>query len=254
MPITIVEPTIADLTSATLNGSGVFDVLMRANKAHLDAEFSKNRIKGSEYATVYLGSLESVMTAALTFLLQKQKSALEAMLIEQQILLAQVEVIKANASVKQIEAQTALAKQQVLNAVAELAIIQANASKIPAEIALINAQKLKVDAEIVLLNKSGTKSDQETDLLRQKVATELAQISPSGVDDNSVIGKQKTLYAAQTTGFARDAEQKAAKVMVDTWSVRRTTDETGTHASGQNRLDDDHIGAVIGKMMVGIGA
>lgn len=275
MPITITEPTIADLTQATLGGSGVFDVLMRANKAHLESEFSKNRIKGSDYATVYLGSLEPVMTTALTFLLQKQKNALEAQLIEQQILLAQVEVIKANAAVLQIKAQTALSEQQTRNALAELAIIQANALKIPAEIALITAQtgkvkqdtanavventillaqKLKLDAEIILIGKSGTKSDQETALLQQKVATEVAQISAAGVEDNSVIGKQKILYAAQTTGFARDAEQKAAKVMVDTWSVRRTTDETGTHASGQNRLDDGSIGAVIGRMMAGIGA
>lgn len=288
MSITIVEPTIADLTGAALDGSGVFDVLMRANKVHLDAEFSKNRIKGSEYATVYLGSLESVMTTALTFLLQKQKIALEAQLIEQQIILAQVEVIKANAAVLQIQAQTALSEQQTRNALAELAIIQANVLKVPAEIALINAQagkiideramlvaqiakvnrdtlngaieatvltaqKLKTDAEIVLLSKSGIKSDQETALLLQKVATEVAQISASGVEDNSVIGKQKILYAAQTSGFARDAEQKAAKILADTWSVRRTTNDLEM-AHGGNRLDDASVGAAIGKLLAGIGA
>lgn len=274
MPTIITEPVISDLTQATMNGTGVFDVLMRANKAHLESEFAKNRIKGSEYATVYLGSLESVMTAALTFLLQKQKTALEAQLIEQQIILAGVEVIKANAAVLQIEAQTALAQQQRLNTIAELAIIQANALKVPAEVALLTAQrnkvvqdtanavventvllaqKLKLDAEIVLISKSGTKSDQETALLAQKVATERAQISASGVEDNSVIGKQKTLYAAQTTGFSRDAEQKAAKVMVDSWAVRRSTDED-TQADGSNMLDNGNIGRAVGKMLAGIGS
>ena len=43
---------VTDLTQSTLEGTGVFDVLMRATKVHLDAEFAKNRIKGSEYATV----------------------------------------------------------------------------------------------------------------------------------------------------------------------------------------------------------
>jgi hypothetical protein len=288
MTITIIEPTVADLTGAALDGSGVFDVLMRANKVHLESEFTKNRLKGSEYATVYLGSLQSVMTTALTFLLQKQKNALEAQLIEQQILLAKVEVTKAEASLLQIEAQTALVDQQRLNAIAELAIIQANALKVPAEIALINAQtgkivderamlvaqiakvnrdtingaieatvitaqKLKVDAEIILLGKSGTKSDQETALLLHKVATEVAQISASGVEANSVIGKQKILYTAQADGFARDAEQKAAKLMADTWSVRRTTDE-GTQADGSNMLDNVNIGRAIAKMLTGIGA
>lgn len=274
LPITIVEPTIADLTSASLDGTGVFDVLMRANKAHLESEFNKNRIKGSEYATVYLGSLESVMTTALTFLLQKQKNALESQLLGQQIILAQAEVTKAGAMLLQIQAQTGLVEQQRLNAIAELAIIQANALKIPAEVALLRAQtnktiqdtangviegtvlvnqKLKLDAEIILIGKSGTKSDQETALLLQKVATERAQISAAGVEDNSVIGKQKILYAAQTNGFDRDAEQKAAKILVDSWSVRRTTDE-GTQADGSNRLDNASIGAAVGKMLAGIGA
>ena len=56
--------TIANLTQATVDGTGVFDVLMRANKAHLEAEFAKGRIKGSEYATVYLGSLQAVLQTA----------------------------------------------------------------------------------------------------------------------------------------------------------------------------------------------
>ena len=77
--------TVNDLTLATLDGTGVFDVLMRANKAHLEAEFKKDRIKGPEYATVYLGSLESVMQTALQFLLNKDKSDLEAQLIQAQI-------------------------------------------------------------------------------------------------------------------------------------------------------------------------
>ena len=64
---------ITDLTQGTLEGMGVFDALMRANKVHLEAEFQKNRIKGPEYATVYLGSLQAVMQAALTFLSQSQK-------------------------------------------------------------------------------------------------------------------------------------------------------------------------------------
>ena len=55
--------TVATLTETTIEGNGVFDVLMRANKAHLDKEFALNGIKGAEYATVYLGSLESVMRA-----------------------------------------------------------------------------------------------------------------------------------------------------------------------------------------------
>jgi hypothetical protein len=83
--------------------------------------------------------------------------------------------------------------------------------------------------------------------------TEQAQVTALGVDENSVIGKQKALYTAQTNGFARDAEQKAAKLMSDTWAVRRTTDEA-TVADATNVLHDVAIGRAINKMLAGVGA
>lgn len=249
----ITPVALADLTQATLPGTGVFDVLMRANKAHLESEFSKGRIKGTEYATVYLGSLEAVMRAALEFLLQKDRASLEAQLLEQKILVAQQEVLKSQQDVLLVQAQVGLAEQQKLNLIAELAILEANALKIPAEIAVLTAQKCKLDAEYdnLILNKQ--KTVEETQLLLWKTNTEKAQTLAMGVDDNSVVGKQKALYAAQTSGFTRDAEQKAAKVMVDSWNVRRTTDE-GTVADGTNMLNDVAVGRAVNKLLGGVGA
>lgn len=314
---------VSTLTEATLEGGGVFDVLMRANKAHLEAEFNKNRIKGPEYSSVYLGSLTQVLQTAVQFLLAGEKLDLEKQLLEQQILLAKVEVEKANAQVLQIEAQTNLAKQQTANALAELAIIQANALKVPAEIAEIEAktrvldqqkinlsleaqnipkqgelitaqtaqavqqtvnlvsQKLQIDAQTGLINQQkanavieGTvlvaqecklraefdliaaqiqRTAQETTLMQQKVSTEKAQTQGAGVDEDSVIGKQKKLYEAQSQGFARDAEQKAAKLLVDSWNVRRTTDE-GTVADGTNMLNDSSIGRAVNRLLAGVNA
>ena len=259
--------TIADLTEAKLAGSGVYDVLMRATKAHLEAEYTSNRINGKDYATVYLGSMESVLQGALQFLLQREKIALEASLLEKQILLAEVEVEKAGAQLLQIQAQTELAK-------AELAIVQANALKVPAEIDLLKAQtdkveqetlnavtenlvlqgqKCKLDAEYDLLLAQKLKGDAEIDLLTQKTVTERAQTSATGVDPDSVVGRQKGLYLAQTNGFVRDAEQKAAKIMADTWNVRRTTDE-GTSANTTNQLDDSAVGRAVAKLLSGVGA
>lgn len=230
---------VTDLTAATLEGSGVFDVLMRANKAHLEAEFAKGRIKGAEYATVYLGSLTQVMQTALGFLLAKEKTDLEAQLIQKQIQLAQVEIDKASATLLQIEAQTALINQQKLNAITENTVLVAQECKLRAEYDLTLASILKVN--------------QETALLTQKVATERAQITSMGVDADSVLGRQKGLYVAQTNGFVRDAEQKAAKLMVDSWNVRRTTDEA-TSANTTNKLDDAAVGRAVTKLLDGVGA
>lgn len=209
---------VADLTQATLAGDGVFDVLMRSTKAHLEAEYAKNRIKGPEYATVYLGSLEAVMQAALAFLAQRQKIPLEAALIQ-----AQIDLIT----------------QQTANAVIEGTVLTATECKLRAEYDLLILQKARTSAE--------------TALLVQKMATEKAQTTSLGVDADSILGRQKSLYLAQTEGFARDAEQKAAKLMADTWNVRRTTDE-GTIADGTNMLNDATVGRAITKLLSGVGA
>lgn len=209
---------ISELTAGTLTGTGVFDVLMRAVKAQLDDQFALGRIKGTEYSTVYLGSLDLAMQNGLAFLLQQRKNDLEAQLVQ-----------------KQIELTT----QQVLNAVTEGRVLSATVCKLQAEFDLTQATTLK--------------SAEELALLAQKTATERAQTTEIGVDDNSVIGKQKALYAAQTAGFARSAEQQAAKLLADTWSVRRTTDEA-TVADTTNMLNDATVGRTITKLLAGVGA
>jgi hypothetical protein len=314
---------ISNLTQATIDGNGVFDVLMKANKAHLEAEFAKNRIKGTEYSTVYLGSLTQVMQTALAFVLAQSKTDLENQLLQKQIEVAEqqrLNLIQENlnlgAQKLQIEAQTALLVQQKSNLVVEAdnipkqgivldkqalqiaqqtANLTAEAANIPKQGLLIDAnkaqvtqqtanlvsQKAQVEAQTTLVTQqkenaivegtvlvaqecklraeydltmeSKLKTAQETALLTQKVVTERAQVTSMGVDADSVVGRQKALYVAQTNGFTRDAEQKAAKLLVDSWNVRRTTDE-GTVADSTNMLNDATVGRAVTKLLAGVGA
>ena len=217
--------SVADLTQTTLDGTGVFDVLMRANKAHLDEEFKANRIKGAEYASVYLGSLQAVMNASLQYLLQRQTADQQAELLKQQILL----------TIQQTANETA----KGLN--------------IPKEGLVLDSQNCKLKAEFDLLQSEKLKSAAETALLSQKTATERAQTTSLGVDVDSVVGRQKELYAAQKEGFSRDAEQKAASILIGTWNARRMTDEA-TIAGVANQLDDATIGRTVAKLLSGVGA
>ena len=73
---------IQDLTHATVDGNGVFDVLMRSVNAQLQKEWSANRLKGTEYSTVYLGALESTMNASLQFVLARDKLNKELELLD----------------------------------------------------------------------------------------------------------------------------------------------------------------------------
>lgn len=370
---------VEDLTTASISGTGVFDILMRAHKAHLDQEFSLNRIKGPEYSTVYLGSLEAVLQNAVAFLLQKDKAALDALLVEQQIELAKIEaqktlaelaILTANLAKIPVEiellvAQKDLTIQQGTKIVAEVAYTNAQkdlvvlqGQKIPAEIALLGSQKLltdgqvtkipseialttaqkdlvvlqgtkipseialtvaqkelvvlqgtKIPSEISLTTSQKTlvdaqatkipgeilqttaqttllgqqytnavtentvlvaqecklraefdvmmatklKTAEETEVLRWKGITEKAQTLGMGVDADSVIGRQKALYMGQTDGYKRDAEQKTAKIMADTWNVRRTTD-SAEPPNSVNQLENAYIGRAVSKMLAGIGA
>ncbi len=240
------EITINDLTSGTVGGTGVFDKLMTSLRAHLEAEFREGRIKGTEYAQVYLGGMQEVLRASSEFLLQKSKVALEALVLEQAVLRAQIEVEKIGlerdilqATLPKVQAETALIQQQLLNAIQDRLVSVAQECKLKAEFDLTNATILKVN--------------QEETILAQKFLTERAQTQSVGVDPLSVIGKQNALYTAQTAGFARDAEHKAAQLMISTWQVRRTTDE-GTQANAGNALDDATIKRAVDKMLTGVGA
>lgn len=327
---------LSDLTTAEVTGNGVFDVLMQATKKHLEQEFTKGRIKGNEYATVYLGSLEHVLRGSIDFLLQKDKMALDALLVASQIELAQVEKEKAlaqlaniraelpkiQAEIELIQAQKALADQNLLKIPAEIDLLEAQAahtiqqtsnlvtqktvldaqaaqtiqetsnlvtqkavleaqaahttqqtSNLVAQKAVLEAQaantvqetsnlvtqkavlvatECKLRGEYDVLMETKLKTAEEKTLLMWKTATEKSQTLASA-DSNSVIGRQKELYQAQTNGFARDAEQKAAKILVDSWNVRRTTD-SATEANTSNLLDNATVGRFVQRLAAGVGA
>lgn len=237
-PPTNVDPStpiiipVEDFTEAKVEGKGVYDILMQANAAHLEKEFNASRIKGSEYAQIYLGTMQATMETAVQFFIQRHKLGYESKILEMQAKMAEVELEKVRV---------------------ELEIARLNAQKIPAEIAVLEGQKCKLDAEYDVLVAQRLKTASETDLLVQKAATERAQTVGAGVDPESVLGKQILLYKAQADGFQRDAEQKAAKLLVDTWNVRRTTDE-GTEANSQNQLTDTTIGRAVSKLLSGVQA
>ncbi len=190
---------LREVTTGKIDGTGVFDTLMRAVDTHLQEEFKQGRIKGTDYGQVYLSSLNSVMQQSVSYVLGKQAA----------------------------DKQAELLSQQKLTEVAQTALIE--------------KQEARVDAEILLLS--------------QKLVTEKAQVLDT-VDSAAVagaIGKQKALQEAQTNGFQRDAEQKAAKLHIDAWAVRYSvepsTAELATSASGLSATD---MGLVMGSLRAGV--
>lgn len=123
------------------------------------------------------------------------------------------------------------------------------------------AAVLNASVAFLTQSKEVEKLNAEIGLLRQKTVSELVNSSntiPAGLGFNistnieGTADRQNKLYEAQTAGFSRDAEQKLTKILVDTWSVRRTTDD-GTVASVSNGLDDESIRQILVKAKAGIG-
>ena len=68
----MVDIQITDVTTGAINGTGVFDKLMSTVKAHITEEYDKGRIKGQDYATVYLGSIQSVLQQSIEYVLREK--------------------------------------------------------------------------------------------------------------------------------------------------------------------------------------
>ena len=74
--------TLSDATTAT-DGTGNLDKLMKVVTLHVVAQFTAGRITGTDYATVYLGALQSTLAQAVSFTLNMNKANKEADLLAQ---------------------------------------------------------------------------------------------------------------------------------------------------------------------------
>ena len=72
-----IDYTLEDLTQETLEGAGVFDVLMRALENHLEREHNANRITGDQYAATYTQLTGAVLQQSIQFILGLGKLQLE---------------------------------------------------------------------------------------------------------------------------------------------------------------------------------
>ena len=125
-------------------------------------------------------------------------------------------------------------------------------------LALQDKQLLLADAELEVrrleldVKRAEVEAAQaQAQLYAAKVLTENAQ-TMDAAHPNSVLGSNIAVLRAQAAGYARDAEQKAAKILVDAWNVQRNTDE-GIKPNTNNQLHDISIGKAVSAMLRGAG-
>lgn len=190
-----------------------------------------------------------------------------------------VEVELLQAQTDNAQSQIALTEAQVVKITEENKVIPYNIERIQAEIAnmtrqsdilekeleikisslaLQDKQLLLADAELEVrkleleVKRAEVESAQaQAQLYAAKVLTENAQ-TMDAAHPNSVLGSNIAVLRAQAAGYARDAEQKAAKILVDAWNVQRNTDES-ISANADNLLYDTSIGKAVSAMLRGAG-
>ena len=111
---------------------------------------------------------------------------------------------------------------------------------------LVAAQIRKINKDIELVT-------EQIELIDYQGVSEQAKYldTVNGQVIAGTIGKQKEVYTAQTKGFKDSALQSLAKTMIDTWSVRRSTDE-GTQTTPESKLYDANIGNAIEAMFTNL--
>ena len=273
---------LEDLTTIDLQGSGVWDKMLRNMRVQLSDQFEKNRITGPTYGQVYAATYESTLQAAITLLLAKERQALEIKQLELQNQLTQAQIDQINDQMQKTPYEIEQIKAQTENIKTETAQTQYNIDHIlplqatglelenqtreynlntvlPTQVAQANKQLELTEAQIAVQNKQldlleeqVSQAKAQTEYYAQKVITEKAQTDATVIGDGSVIDVQVELMNAQKDGYKRNAEQQAAQIMSNTWNVRRQTDED-TSANSTNLLDDATVGKSIQALLSGVG-
>ena len=73
-----------DLTTVSLDGSGVFDLLMQTSVLHLKREMQEGRITGASYTQAYMAAMQYAMQNAVQFVTSSKQINGQLHLLEQQ--------------------------------------------------------------------------------------------------------------------------------------------------------------------------
>lgn len=245
------EIVLEDITTKEINGTGAFDHLMQAVDRHLLEEYSKNRIRGNDYANVYVGGLGAVLQQSIGFILGKQEAEMKALLIEAQIKAIDSDIVKTaqeilvlKAQIEKIDAEILLTLQQIKISELQAVNIAFEGEKLQAETRLIDQNILNAQTQRDVLIQQKAKIAMETHLLEEKRFSEQAQRldTVDGEPVTGMIGVQKSLYKRQANGFIRNAEQKLAKIYTDAYNVRQgVSDLTTPGEAGLGESDIQNI-------------
>ena len=172
---------VTEGTDLQWKGTGVFDKLMEAVNKNIKIQYDEGKIKGTDYANVYLGSLQTVLQQSIEFILREK-------LVE-----AQIEGVKMDNIVKEFEIEIKVPK--------ELELLEKQVELAEQEVLVKREQVAQTKAQAALIN-------------RQQTELEL-----NGVKDRESKAAQTSLYIRQERGFDDNKYQKLFEAQMNAWSL-----------------------------------
>lgn len=183
----VISPvTLDQLTSKEVDGTGVFDGIMKALTAHLSAQYEKGRITGADYANVYLGSVQGAMQFGVQFLLSKDRTTLENEQLKAQIGLVQAQQVRAMADIE-------LARGQIQQMALGLAKARFDAYASRNDYALSKMKLVEGYNQTLVAEAQAKLTDEQVDTQRAQTKDTMADGTPVV----GILGQQKALLEAQ---------------------------------------------------------
>ena len=114
--------SLADLTTVALEGTGVFDKLMKAASLHIAEEYDNNRLTGDEYAKVYTSMMESVLSNSTRFVLDRERARWESVTAQMNARSAQADTFTSLVSLERMKLDTAKVYYDMENSGAQMSL------------------------------------------------------------------------------------------------------------------------------------
>ena len=247
-------------TQPIWEGTAIFDVLMKAVNENINIQYELTRITGSDYATVYLGAIETCIKEATNLLLQKAIADKEIEVKQAQILNIQedtrLKTAQANAFPLQAAQELALTTEQVLTQKEDTKLKAAQAIAYPLQSAKdleVKSKEIEVKTQQILTmqnddNIKSAQSAKDLEVKTKDLGVKQAQIDKL-IDDLLTAAKQRELYSRQILGFDDNKYQKLFESQLSSWGLMFSS---GMLTEKPSIITGDKVSQLYTKLTTGI--
>lgn len=194
---TTVVKEVDGLNTHTWQGSAVFDVLVRMVNENLKIQYDEGRIKATDYAEAYIAGLQTCITEAMNYIMQKDN------------LMKDIEVKQANINLTNRQADNLL-KDNALKE-ANLLLIAEQKANLLKDLEVKEAGILLTTQQIANLLKDADLKEANKELVTQQ---KTALIKDDAVKDANI-----SLLNRQQAGFDDNKNQKLFEAQMNAWAL-----------------------------------